>query len=557
MKSLPNLRRFGRVLLLAICHSATHFAGRCLVRWPKLAHRVCGPPLSGPERLKRMIEETGGTFIKFGQMLALQSDLLPLEYCRVLFPLFDSMAPFPYEQVQGIFREDLQRTPDEVFDSFDIHPIAAGSIGQVHAAILGGCKVAVKIRRPNIMSDFLADTTALKSILGAIKLLRIRSLYWIITPVEEFIAWTEEELDFRREAYYMEELRRNARENWLEKVPVVYWSCTTARILTAEFLEGMTVSEYLRKQPGAEIQVAPGFDSKVFSGNLIDNFLGDAFRHGMFHADLHPGNLIIMADNAIGYVDFGISGVLSRYSRCHLISMTLAYARGDLDGMCESFFHITTRDNRASVQCFRQRLQEVSSGWYGIDPTQGRLRKSITSVMLNLLVLSRENGIWPQRDVIKYIRSAVALDGLIKTFSPGMDVGRHLEAVCERHLKWDSIRSLTSPDTVAGWFGGYANLARDGALRAMSVLRRLAEQDFLTNQLFATQLSRKSKRKRWMPVLYVLWIAVCLMMFTRGQQIFTGHNTYLVTSVAAIAVFSIIWWVRKHESAVEHSRRRS
>lgn len=556
MKALPNLRRFSRVLHLAIRHSAIHFAGRCLARWPRIAHRVCGQPLSGPERLKLMIEETGGTFLKFGQMLALQSDLLPLEYCRVLYTLFDSMAPFPYEQVEEIFREELQRRPKEIFDSFDIHPVATGSIGQVHAAVLGGHKVAVKIRRPNIVSDFIADTTALKSILGMIKLLRIRGLYWIITPVEEFIAWTEEELDFRREAYYMEELRRNARENWSEKVPVVYWSCTTARILTAEFLEGMTISEYLRKRPSAEIPVAPEFDSKVFSRNLIDNFLGDAFRHGMFHADLHPGNLIIMGGNVVGYIDFGISGVLSRYSRRYLISMTLAYARGDLDGMCESFFHITTRDNRANVQHFRQRLREVSAAWYGTDPTQGRLRKSITSIMLDLLVLSRENGIWPQRDVIKYIRSAVALDGLIKTFSPGMDIGRHLEAVCERHLKWDSLRSLTSPDTVAGWFGGYANLARDGMLRTMSLLRRLANQDFMTNQFFAAQAGRTSKSRRWIPALYVLWIAACVMMMRKtGQQIFTGHGIYVLALVAAVAVVSIVWWARKQEPAIEQSPR--
>src|SRR5262249_55781131 len=146
------------------------------------------------------------------------------------------------------------------------------------------------------------------------------------------------ELDFRREAHYMEELGRNARENPFEKVPAVFWSCTTARILTAEFLDGMTLSEYLRRQEaGQSLEVAAGFDSRIYGANLIDNFLGDAFRHGMFHADLHPGNLIIMARNTVGYIDFGISGVLSRYSRRHLIAMTLAYARGDLDAMCQAF----------------------------------------------------------------------------------------------------------------------------------------------------------------------------------------------------------------------------
>src|SRR5215467_9951305 len=210
--------------------------------------------------------------------------------------------------------------------------------------------------------------------------------------------------------------------------------------------------------------MTPDFAPPLIAARLIDNFLGDAFRHGMFHADLHPGNLMIMPGNIVGYIDFGISGVLSRFSRRHLISMTLAYARGDLDAMCEAFFQITTFDPNADVRAFRQGLKEVSADWYGTSQSQTRLRRSITSIMLDLLMLSRESGIWPQRDVIKYIRSAIALDGLVKTFTPGVDIGRQLEEACERHIKWDSARSLITPETITGWFGGYAHLARDGFL---------------------------------------------------------------------------------------------
>lgn len=184
--------------------------------------------------------------------------------------------------------------------------------------MLGGHKVAVKVRRPNILDDFSIDIAAMNFVVRLVKLLRIRALYWIIAPTEEFVAWTQEELDFRREAHYMEELGRNARGNRLEKVPAVFWSCTTARILTAEFLEGMTISEYLRKIEEGRAPSIPDFAPSKLAAHLVDNFLGDAFRHGMFHADLHPGNLMIMSGNVVGYLDFGISGVLSRYSRRHL-----------------------------------------------------------------------------------------------------------------------------------------------------------------------------------------------------------------------------------------------
>ncbi|HEY6253589.1 MAG TPA: hypothetical protein VI685_26825, partial [Candidatus Angelobacter sp.] len=251
-----------------------------------------------------------------------------------------------------------------------------------------------------------------------------------------------------------------------------------------------------------------------------------------------------------GYIDFGISGVLSRYSRRHLISMTLAYARGDLDAMCEAFFRITTRDKTANTQGFRQRLHEMSSEWYGTHSTESRLRKSITSIMLDLLMLSRETGIWPQRDVIKYIRSAIALDGLIKTFSPGTDIGRHLEAACERHLRWDAMRSLTSPDTMAGWFGGYTNLVRDGALRMISSLRHLATDAASPGQIFVHKSERTTKNKRWNQGLQLLWVAVCLIIiFKPGRSVLLDHSFLMIASAAMVIVPWILWRTFKRQPA--------
>src|SRR5579864_497647 len=122
MSASATLRRLAHVLSVVTRHAVVHVLSRRLARWPNLARKVCGPPLSGPDRFKRLIEDMGGTFIKFGQMLALQSDLLPLDYCKVLFTLFDNVAPFAYEEVEQTFREDLKRTPQEIFDSFDVRP---------------------------------------------------------------------------------------------------------------------------------------------------------------------------------------------------------------------------------------------------------------------------------------------------------------------------------------------------------------------------------------------------------------------------------------------------
>jgi len=545
MRVRRSLSRFRGILLIVARHAALHAAHKQLARWPSIASRIPGENLSAPQRFRCAIEEIGGTFIKLGQMMAMQTDMLPLEYCNALFSLFDQVPSFDYADVEKTFKEDLDRTPREVFECFEKQPIATASIGQVHVATLNGQKVAVKVRRPTIQSDFQADIAVLEFTLGAVKMLRFRPLYWIIPPTEEFISWTREELDYRREGHYVDELGRNAKENQQEKVPAVFWSCTTSRILTAEFLDGITISEYLRQLRTGKPQTSPDFDPTIFAGRLIDNFLGDAFRHGMFHADLHPGNLMILPGNVVGYIDFGISGVLSRYSRRHVIDMTLAYARGDLEALCEAFFPITTLNKDADIQSFLRGLKDISMDWYGDRVGESRLRSSITAVMLDLLRLSRQNGICPQRDVIKYIRSAVALDGLVKTFSPEVDIGFHLEQACERHIKRDSFKNLVSAETLAGWFGGGAHLVRDGMLRGLATLQHMGAEASLPRSFFAGERQNKRKTNRSTQALSLIWVILFAALFGWTPEKRWFGDAVRVAVLAGLG--AVAWWSLKAE----------
>jgi ubiquinone biosynthesis protein len=478
-QALSNLQRALRILYICVSHLLAHALQLQIARIPLLHGLNLETPLSAPRRLRMALEQIGGTFIKFGQVLALQSDILPLPYCRELFNLLDRVPPFNFADVEQTFIEDLGRKPSEIFDSFARDALATGSIGQVHIATLGHRKLAVKVRRPTVLTDFGADIRLMVFAVRCITVLRLKKLYWMMAPTTEFIAWTREELDYRHEARYMDLIAKNAVNNACEEVPHVVWQYTTERILTTDFLDALTVLDYIRareKDNRAVLDrfVAIGFEPDRFARNLIDNFLGDAFQYGMFHADLHPANLLIMPSSRVGYIDFGIAGVLSTYSRHHLVAMTLAYARGDLDGMCESFFHVSAMDDHSDQKAFRSKLRELSRGWYMRDGEDIGLRKSITAIMLDLLTLSRATGIWPQRDVVKYIRSAIALDGLIKSFSPGFDVGRHLETVCDRHLHWHAMRTAFSSGSIFGWFEANSRLARDGAMRTLKMMGRLA-----------------------------------------------------------------------------------
>ena len=535
-----SLRRLTHIAAVVLRHGLAYALGPWVARWPRLAK---GLPvgLSKPDRLRTMIEELGGTFIKFGQMLALQPDVLSLEYCNALFNLLDRVAPFSFDHVERIFTEELGKSPLEIFDGFDPRPIATASIGQVHIAYLDGRKLAVKVQRPTVDTDFAGDIRLMAGVICVVKRLRLKRLYWIIEPMSEFIEWTREEMNYRHEARYMEQLRDNAQTSSQERVPQALLEYTTRRILVAEFIEGVTVLDYLRAiETGDELMShrlkASGFDPNRFACNIIDNFLSDAYRHGMFHADLHPANLIILPGNVVGYIDFGITGVLSHYSRQNLVGLTLAYTRADLNGMCDSFVKGSAMGPNADVGAFSEGLKRLADEWYGIQGKERRLLKNFTLVMVDMLKLSRKTDIWPERDVIKYIRSAIAIDGLITRFVPGFNVGRYLEMVCNHYLKWEARRAMFSYDALVGLSNSTGHLVRDGAFRAASFLHRVAAGDLQARAQIdgATEDADDSLSRRTIHLAMIV-LVVSLLITIAGERVQLGVNLFTAETVLIAA----------------------
>ncbi|MCA1593859.1 MAG: hypothetical protein LC754_14660 [Acidobacteria bacterium] len=542
-----SLRRLAHIIRVVVRHALAHAFGRSLGRWPRLARRLRVRSISGPERLRVMLEDMGGTFIKFGQMLALQPDILSLEYCNALFDLLDRVEPFAFAQVEQIFVEELGRKPSEIFDAFDPQPLATASIGQVHVGYLGGQKLAIKVRRPSVEIDFAGDIRLISATIRLVKSLRLRSLYWMIEPMSEFVMWTREELDYRYEARYMEQLRRNARDNPRERVPFVLPEYTTRRTLVLEFFEGETLLSFLRAlDAGDETKFrrlrATGFEPDKMAHNIINNFLSDVFRHGMFHADLHPANLLILPNNVVGYIDFGITGTISRYSRQNLVGLTLAYTRGDLEGMCEAFFKISVVETPASAEKFRAGLKQMAEGWYETEGRVRRLRKNFTLVMLDMLRLSRRAGVWPERDVVKYIRSAIAIDGLITRFAPSFDLGQHLQAVCDRELKWNARRELFTYESILGWAISSERVVRDGPFRAAEFVDKMAAGDLRARAEFDVESedADDATRRRVMR-LGTSVFAVSLIITATGGQAQLGVNLFTAEMLFVAAAATLLW----------------
>jgi len=545
MIARPLLRRLPHILQVLVRHGIAHLVAQCAARLPWLARWVPLARLTGPQRFRRLFEDLGGSFIKFGQMLALQPDIVSLEYCDELFNLLDRIAPFPYEHVEQVFREELGQGPADLFDHFDPKPLATASIGQVHTAILRGRKVAVKVQRPSVEADFNGDIRLLVLAMGLIRRLQLKSMYWVLEPGGEFVAWTREELDYRHEARYAERLRRNAESNPHERAPAIFWHLTTRRTLVMEFMSGLTVLDYLRVLAAGDEWTthrlrAAGFEPSRFARHIIDNFLGDAFQYGVFHADLHPANLLILPQNVVGYVDFGITGVLSRYSRRYLVEMTLAYTRADVPSMADAYFKLVSCGPDADPEQFRRLLAETSRDWYDGEGGQTVFKKNFTLVMLDFLTLSRKAGIGPERDVIKYIRSAIAADGLITRFAPGFNVGRHLEEVCQRWVAQEGRRITFRYSTLTALAASGGRLIEDGPARAASVLRRVAEGESLGRVDVTTTARRRERvRKRTIRLAGLVVAFTALLELTAGApqlglNLFTAEATLVAGALLVL-----------------------
>ncbi|HTM47040.1 MAG TPA: AarF/UbiB family protein [Bryobacteraceae bacterium] len=433
------LHRFFQVLRVVL-HLLTVVARR----------RMAGQPVQGHLLLREGFERVGGSFLKLGQIMSLQVDILPKEYCDALLSLLDRVPTSSREEISGVFLAEFGRPPEELYAEFDYDAIGSASIGQVHRARLhDGVSVAVKVRRPGVLQTFHRDTLLLQSFVWLIFLFRVRSFYFVRDLVREQVTWTRDELDYRREASHCDLVGRNAVGSATERIPKVFWELTTSRVLTTEFLEGFSVSAYLRlvesnDQAALANLKSIGFDPGVFCANVITNFLRDAFRFGVFHADLHPANLLILPGNVVGYVDFGIVAKLTQEARHKQIELTLAYSAGDPEAIYRQFLNICTLTPDTDLEGMRRRIAQMARTWY-VEPSvhgKARFRVSVTITMMDLLTAARNYGALVDGEMVKYIRSTVLVDGVVSRLAPGLDLAHALRNVVEEYLFEQSRKKI-------------------------------------------------------------------------------------------------------------------
>ena len=378
------------------------------------------------KRLRLALEELGPTFIKFGQMLSNRPDLLPQELIFELEHLQDSVPPVAAEMIKEVIKEDFDKPAEQIFASFDDEPYAAASIAQVHLATLDdGRPVAVKIQRPGIQSVVDTDIEILRKIA---RLLEDHSEeFELIHPVdlvEEFDRVIHEELDFAREAMNMMQFRHNFKGEERIVIPKVYKSLSTSRVLTMNFYKGykITDTEQMRKV---------GLDTRIIADTGAELFFQQLFEHGFYHADPHPGNMLILENNRICYLDFGMTGRITPSDRELLGNIFISIAQKDVIRMLRTLRTFAPDHKIENERRLEYQLQELMDR-YTMQNIQDVNMNDLTA-RFRIIVLEHELNI--PADFFLLLRSLAILEGTARKLDPHYNIVNKMQPYLARIYK--------------------------------------------------------------------------------------------------------------------------
>ncbi len=385
------------------------------------------PPPDLPARLRKTMEQLGGAYLKLGQFLALRPDLLPREYCDEFKKLLDEVPQMPLSAVQQVLEKDLKAPSRTFFKHFEPKPTGSASIAQVHKAQLTNNKhVVVKVQRPDARQQFAADIGIMYYIANKIehKLQRSQAprasllqngLRWNpaaispLTIVKEFERYTAQELNFVLEAKNIERFAKHFAKSSTVVVPNVHWQATTNRVLTMDYLDGVKLTEVL-KNPKQ-------YPRTLLSRRIADAAFDQILELGTFHADLHPGNILVMPGNKIGLLDFGIVGTLSPEFISQTFRMYSALIAQDASTVTKVLLAVGTPSTDADEENLKRDVEHILSQWSTSDLSTAR----VTTVLQSLFESAVNNRITIPVGFILLGKALVTVEGTCLALDPAFN----------------------------------------------------------------------------------------------------------------------------------------
>ena len=395
-----------------------------LVRRAGLDEALVGESLTAdadvnPEELATDLERLGPAFIKLGQLLSTRADLLPTAYLDALGRLQDRVEPFSFAEVERVIGEDLGVRISKAFATFDAEPMAAASLGQVHrAALRDGRPVAVKVQRPNIREGLAADLATMEDIGGFLDQHTTagRQLEFV-QMVAEFRRTLAQELDYQREAHNLVRIASNLSSFRRIVIPAPVEDFTSSRVLTMELIEG-------RKITSITPLMRQDFDAIGLARELFRAYLHQIIVDGFFHADPHPGNVLLTDDCRIALIDLGMVSRLSPSRQDELLKLLLAVSEAQGDRAAALALRIGDAPPDVNQAALRKDIQELVAG--NVDMSLDHLQ--VGRIMMEISRTAGRHGIRLPSELTLLGKTLLNLDEVGRTLAPDFDVNAALRA---------------------------------------------------------------------------------------------------------------------------------
>jgi len=365
------------------------------------------------EALLKTLQNAGPIYIKFGQTLSTRPDIIGEEVANYLRQLQDKLPPFASEKTRKILENEFGKPVNHIFSSFEDIPVAAASISQVHKAVLkDGKTVAVKVLRPGIKKKYERDIKLLYfwakiSIFLLKDAKRLKPLE--IVKVSRNIM--DHELDLLMEAAASSEMRDNCKNDSNILVPQVYWKYTTSIILTSEWIDGISIYD-------AELIKKAGLDTVTISQKIATMFFNQAYRDGFFHADLHPGNIMVTKDGNIALVDFGIVGRLPEKDRLAVTEILDGFLKKDYNRIARIHVNLGYIPHDADAGMFALRCRAIGEPIIGVSVQD----ISVANLLSRLFKITRDFGMEVQPQLLLLQKTTLVVEGIGRTLNPELNM---------------------------------------------------------------------------------------------------------------------------------------
>jgi predicted unusual protein kinase regulating ubiquinone biosynthesis (AarF/ABC1/UbiB family) len=387
---------------------------------------------ASPEHLADDLEAMGPTYVKIGQVLAGRPDLLPDAYLKALARLQDKVKPFPYAEVEEIVMVELGVRISKAFSRFEIEPMAAASLGQVHrAALRDGRAVVVKVQRPHIRRQIAEDFEVLEQIAGFLDghtALGRRHRFLVI--LEEFRLTIQQELNYEREAHNLIALGKNLKEFKLIQVPQPVPDYCTRSVLTMEEVTGQKITA-LGPLNLLDLKGAP------LAEELFQAYLQQVLVDGLFHADPHPGNVFVTNDGRIALIDLGMVGHTAPIMQENLLKILLALSEGNGEAAAEIAIRMSEKLEEFAAPEFRRRITQLVA----LQRDQGLEQLNVGRSLLEVSGIAQDDGLIVPSELVLLGKTMLQLDEVGRILDPTFDtnasIRRNVAALMGRRMRKD------------------------------------------------------------------------------------------------------------------------